>query len=79
VNTLWGKLTTLSAHPTVQGKVVDLQQIPSIADAYAAWDANFRDQNRANTVAETIKISMTDELRRNAQFKRLQHHALFAE
>ncbi|MEW6235841.1 MAG: SUMF1/EgtB/PvdO family nonheme iron enzyme, partial [Candidatus Omnitrophota bacterium] len=67
VTALWNKLSSLLAHETVRGEIIDLDQFTSLRDKYKAWDADSnllylgtktegQDNIRmANAIAEDIK------------------------
>ena len=54
VTTLTTKLYELAAHPEVVGQLLQVEDDPNVAAAYADWDAN-PDDAHANAVCQAIK------------------------
>jgi outer membrane protein assembly factor BamB len=48
-------LNDLAAHPSVSGLVIQVENDPAVAAAYAAWNADPTSTDKANAVTEAIK------------------------
>lgn len=56
------KLAQLAAHQSVQGQIVRVEDDPSVAAAYTAWNADLTSVTKANAVAETIHALIDQHL-----------------
>lgn len=55
-------LHDLANHPRVLGRLVDLSLVPQINSAYAAWDADAADSERANALVQALRAYLKAEI-----------------
>ena len=73
VTNLMNKLTELAIHPTIKGQILQVDQDPSVAEAYQDWDSatEMASVDQSNRIAGAIRNLVLQQMAANASLKYL--------